>query len=621
MNRQVIKTLLNIEKRLDPKYDAEKSDYQYWTETPGRTAGWMHDLIFKKSLSNIPPETPEESSQESQSNSHAQGKEDSTSNGEHGDETTVISEHLEKQLDKWRPRLTVIEDVLQRWTNLDYQSVRQILEPNIASRIYSKNIATWHLRLRHLLDEGASTESGEVPTPARGRVRTRERSSSTQPSILNYNSNIDRGTPPRAPTPPSPPPPPPYTGPLDASTTDQLPTVSGSQSAHPENATNPAATEKSPGILGAPKVRRRQERSDSECAVRSLTSESESDTKRLRRKRRSLSSSQDTIVPPETQRRRQAEEIAKDHLKNVINSEHVPKKSESSKHSASEPGRRRSQERTKSTVHSTVQKSVDFDDSALKQKKTPDRRSQDKSSSVRESTGLRRNSIVVTGEGSAGRRMRQAPPNPRRPASVAYPDRTTQSDPVSYPGPAPFGPPQRQMSLPPPPPSMMGPWPAPSMPPFAASAYQDRGYQDRGAASDEVKSAEAKLQKQIDDLKKNEQARKEADEAAKLKARQEAEEAARYQALLQAKEQEMEQLKKVNLELEEKARRNVAERHEQEKISIEVSTKLQAKVEELEALKESKERQEQQCVSCAQSTGDTTLAAIAPLVLEFLRKA
>ena len=599
-SRQVIKTLLNTEKRLSPKYDAQELQHQYWTESPGLTAGWIYDLVFRKVMSAASTETRQEDRLETRSTSQINGTNNSANDTVNEDEPTQISEHLEKSLDDCRPSRAVVEEAIQRWAGLDTQIVRQLVDPAYQdrSRLHSSSekIVNWHLDFSPLIVEDNPSDSGDASAPARGRVRTRERSSSTQPSILNYNSNIDRGTPPRAPTPPSPPPPPPYTEPLIEEMVDQSAPASASKSVQPESETKPATAEKNLNMLETPNLRRRLERSDSECAVGSLTSGSESETRRRRRKRRSLSSSAETIVPLQTQRKREADEVAKEYLKSAINSEHASKKGESSKHSQSEPGRRKSQERTKSTAHSGTQKSVGFDESAKQKVKPhssrdsvpPERRSQERSSSVRDSTGSRRSSVVVTGDGSATRRMRQTPPNPRRPASTSYLDHPVQSDPAVY-----FGPPQRQMTHPPP--GMMGPWPLPSMQP-PSGGYMSP-YQDRGVASEEVKSAEAKLQKQIDDLKKNEQARKDADEVAKLKARQEAEEAAKYRAQLQAKELELEQLKKTNLELEDKARREAAEKHEQERAAIEASAKLQAKVEEVEALRESRERQEQRCVS------------------------
>jgi vacuolar-type H+-ATPase subunit I/STV1 len=106
-------------------------------------------------------------------------------------------------------------------------------------------------------------------------------------------------------------------------------------------------------------------------------------------------------------------------------------------------------------------------------------------------------------------------------------------------------------------------------------------YHDRGNTSDDAKSSGlSELQKQVDKLKRDAKARKEADEGARMQVLKVAEEAASHRALLQRKESEVEDLKKAIKEVKDKAHRELEEIREREKISIREAAMLQAKLDE-----------------------------------------
>jgi chromosome segregation ATPase len=106
-------------------------------------------------------------------------------------------------------------------------------------------------------------------------------------------------------------------------------------------------------------------------------------------------------------------------------------------------------------------------------------------------------------------------------------------------------------------------------------------YHDRGNTSDDATSfGLSELQKQIDKLKRDAKAQKEADEGARSQMLKVAEEAASHRASLQRKESEVEDLKKAIKEVKEKADRELEEIREREKISIREIAILQAKLNE-----------------------------------------
>ena len=572
-SRQVIKILMNTERRLSRRRDAEKLEFQRWTESPGATAGWMYNLVFDKALT---PKQQHTSRGGMESGTRTKDDNGSGLDKEYENGFKPLPDDIEITLDVGNPRMEVIDELLRRWAGQNFHDIRRIADTSDRGRSRyqdsSQRIAKWHLD-----NEGNSSRRERSSTPRRDR---------TQP--LNFDTNPKASPPPRVPTPPT----------LPAKSETAAPTTKPDDKQSTPSERKPKT--KVPvdtsmaftfGELRTPSVSVLESESDdrSESISESALSSDPGSIKEKKKRRisgQSLSSSNDTIVPLQTQDPSKKKADADEHMKRTANAEQSSKRTESSRQSVSETGIRRTQSTTKGHGQQTAPKVgfADMDDASQRQRKraapsqdtASERRSRDRNSSIRESSSHRSEPLpsrVVTGDGSATRSAtRHSLPNPRQ--SAVYSERgSTYGASGQFPAPI-----QRQMSLPPS--GMMNPYPPPR-PPSLPIMHPFGNYQDRGNVSDEGKSSGlTELQKQIDSLKRDAKARKEADETARLQVLKGAEEAANHRALLRKKDSEVEDLKKSIRELKDSARREVEEIQERERTSTRQVAIIQAKLDE-----------------------------------------
>lgn len=583
-SRQVIKILMNTERRPPKRRDAEKLDFRRWTESPGATAGWIYDLVFDKALKTVSAEQRHTARGGTDQTTRTVDENAPVVEKENEKEFKSLPDDIERELDVSNPRLVVIEELLERWAGQNFQDIRQIAGTGGRDRSryqdYSRSIAKWHLE-----NEGTSSRRERSSTPRRDRTQHSDRP-------FNLDNNTNDMPPPRVPTPPPPPATSETTAPMvKPANNDKPASRPHSTLSERKSRTKVSAEASTAFVFGEnrePSISLSELDSDNHAeSISEAVSNSDPGSTKEKKKRRissiSLSSSTDTVVPAQTKDPGNSKVDTNESPNRITGQEQPSRRAESIKQNVSETGSRRAQSTTKGHSQQNTPR-VDFvedEDASQRQRKraTPsqdtasERRSRDRTSSTRETSSQRSDPLpsrLVTGDGSATRGpKRQSLPNPRQSSSY-----TERGPPYGSSGPYPT-PLQRQGSLPIS--GMMGAYSNMNQ----AGLGHMGNYHDRGNTSDDATSfGLIELQKQIDKLKRDAKAQKEADEGARSQMLKVAEEAASHRASLQRKESEVEDLKKAIKEVKEKADRELEEIREREKISIREIAILQAKLDE-----------------------------------------
>lgn len=167
-NRQVIKVLMNAERRLQKGFPRELLQLSHWTESSGATAMWMYNLILDKVLG----------AQLDGFRSAARGPRVKTirtsdgsgpaSDSEHDDDTELITPEMERNLDQSPVRSQVINELLERWTGLDFKVVREIAESQNRGRSRFQDAAPRVIK-SYQKNERMSNESSSPPAEANGQ--------------------------------------------------------------------------------------------------------------------------------------------------------------------------------------------------------------------------------------------------------------------------------------------------------------------------------------------------------------------------------------------------------------------------------------------------------------------
>ncbi|KAJ4348087.1 uncharacterized protein N0V89_009459 [Didymosphaeria variabile] len=203
---QVIKVLMNAERRLQKGFPREALQLHYWTESPGATATWIYELIFNKVLSAQPDERRRTARGGRVKTVDTAGANGVASDSEQEDDIGAIPPDLERELDLSPVRSRVINELLERWTGLSFEEVRQLAESSDRGRSRlqdtARRVIKWYLKN----EKASSDDGGSPPAHSRGRTYDRGSSSSTkQPSGSSNTMKVDDEPQPtvRAPTPPA----------------------------------------------------------------------------------------------------------------------------------------------------------------------------------------------------------------------------------------------------------------------------------------------------------------------------------------------------------------------------------------------------------------------------------
>ena len=133
-NRQVIKALMNAERRLQKGFPRDALPLKYWTDSPGATAAWMYDSIFSNVLSAQPAEHRRTARSGRVKTLRTHDGNETASDSEEEDSVGSIPPDLERELDQSPVRTRVINELLERWTGLSFHQIRQIAESNDRGR-------------------------------------------------------------------------------------------------------------------------------------------------------------------------------------------------------------------------------------------------------------------------------------------------------------------------------------------------------------------------------------------------------------------------------------------------------------------------------------------------------
>ncbi|KAF2443594.1 hypothetical protein P171DRAFT_444988 [Karstenula rhodostoma CBS 690.94] len=189
-NKQVIKVLMNAERRLQKGFPRELLQLPHWTESPGATAVWMYNLIFDKVPSVHLDEHCPAARGARVKTIRTIDVNGTASESEQDDDIGSISPELEIKLDQSPVRSQVINELLERWTGLSFQEVRRIVETNDKGRSRLQDTARrfvkWYWKNEKSSDDGSSP-----PTRTRSKGRRYEdgRNSSTIPFSKTTNTD------------------------------------------------------------------------------------------------------------------------------------------------------------------------------------------------------------------------------------------------------------------------------------------------------------------------------------------------------------------------------------------------------------------------------------------------
>lgn len=133
-NRQVIKVLMNAERRLQKDSSRDPLQLRYWTESPGATAAWIYDSIFSNVLHSQTAEHRRTARSGRVRTVRTTDGNGTASDSEQEDDTGSIPPDIERLLDESPVRSRVINELLERWTGHSFKEIRQIAESNGKSR-------------------------------------------------------------------------------------------------------------------------------------------------------------------------------------------------------------------------------------------------------------------------------------------------------------------------------------------------------------------------------------------------------------------------------------------------------------------------------------------------------
>ncbi|KAL5413428.1 hypothetical protein PMIN04_009447 [Paraphaeosphaeria minitans] len=203
-NRQVIKVLMNAERRLQKGFPRELLQLPHWPESPGATAAWIYNMIFGKMISAQRDAHRPTTRGARVKTIHTTDGNGTASDSEEEDDDDVlglIPPDLERKLDQSPVRCQVINELLERWTGLNFQEVRQITGTNNKgqSRLQdtARRVVKWYRKNEKSSDDGSSP-------PIRNRDKRRIHEDDPNRSFMqakNTNQVEDEPAVP-APTPP-----------------------------------------------------------------------------------------------------------------------------------------------------------------------------------------------------------------------------------------------------------------------------------------------------------------------------------------------------------------------------------------------------------------------------------
>lgn len=201
-NRQVIKVLMIAERRLQKGFPRELLQLHHWTESPGATAVWIYNLIFDKVISTQLDEHRPTANGARVKTIYTTDGNGTASDSEQEDDMNLISPDLERQLDQSPVRSQVINELVERWTGLSFQEVRQLAESKQKGRSRlqdtARRVVKWYRKNEKLSDDRSSP-----PTRTRSKRRGDEDDWNGSASKTTNTDQVDDGPSVPAPTPPS----------------------------------------------------------------------------------------------------------------------------------------------------------------------------------------------------------------------------------------------------------------------------------------------------------------------------------------------------------------------------------------------------------------------------------